>query len=659
MRQQPRFARSLVRMLLLAALALALPLIASAPASANHEQMDGQSYLFLQPGFTQDVYGVSFGFMGGVAFAPDGDPWVSPCVFSGGALRRFDAQGTAPEVNSTETHPESVVASNSGCGIVNHPNGFMYSNTSAGASKIDAATGVYTGVTQGPGGNALGITVDPVTKNVVYVHADCRSTGTCTIVTLDPATGTSSNFAVLPGSVANFIDGIQFDPKGDYLFLSIRSPSFRLGVLDRTGAVVQLVPMTSEPDGISFHATAPKFVITNNTDGTITRFDFPGDNYALPPTQSVFASGGFRGDLSQVGPDGCVYITQGGTRYDNGVVSGQNSLVIICGGFAPGPGVGPGPPANLVLEPETDTNRAGEEHCVTATVPDADGNPRPGITVRFSVSGGSAVTDANGQATFCYTGTNAGTDTIRAFADTDNDGVQDPDEPSDRATKIYVAGPPATLVLTPATDTNPVGDRHCVTATVRDAFGNPVPGATVDFTTTGGATPPSGTATTNDDGQAEFCFTGPALPGTVVITATVRGTTVSGMATKVFVLSGSTEGCKVTYGGRITAANGDKATFGGNAKADGLKGNENYQDHGPATEMHVKSSSILAVVCSSDGTSASIFGTATVDGAGSFDFRIDVRDLGEPGSADRYRIRLSNGYDSGDQQLEGGNIQIH
>ena len=205
----------------------------------------------------------------------------------------------------------------------------------AGASKIDAATGVYTGVTQGPGGNALGITVDPVTKNVVYVHADCRSTGTCTIVTLDPATGTSSNFAVLPGSVANFIDGIQFDPKGDYLFLSIRSPSFRLGVLDRTGAVVQLVPMTSEPDGISFHATAPKFVITNNTDGTITRFDFPGDNYALPPTQSVFASGGFRGDLSQVGPDGCVYITQGGTRYDNGVVSGQNSLVIICGGFAP------------------------------------------------------------------------------------------------------------------------------------------------------------------------------------------------------------------------------------------------------------------------------------------------------------------------------------
>jgi hypothetical protein len=56
---------------------------------------------------------------------------------------------------------------------------------------------------------------------------------------------------------------------------------------------------------------------------------------------------------------------------------------------------------------------------------------------------------------------------------------------------------------------------------------------------------------------------------------------------------------------------------------------------------------------------ASIFGTATIDGAGSFVFRIDVVDLGEPGTNDRYRLRLSNGYDSGNQQLEGGNVQIH
>ena len=68
---------------------------------------------------------------------------------------------------------------------------------------------------------------------------------------------------------------------------------------------------------------------------------------------------------------------------------------------------------------------------------------------------------------------------------------------------------------------------------------------------------------------------------------------------------------------------------------------------------------ISAVTCSTDKKQGRIFGTATINGAGSFQFRIDVKDLGEPGTNDTYRIRLSNGYDSGEKKLEGGNIQIH
>ena len=120
--------------------------------------------------------------------------------------------------------------------------------------------------------------------------------------------------------------------------MSNRSPA--LTILNRAGAIVQHAPMTSEPDGISFHATAPKFVVTNNTDGTMTRFDFPLDDYTMPPVLSLFASGGFRGDLSNVGPDGCIYLTQAGTRFDDGALAGDNSLVKICPGFAPPPGVG-------------------------------------------------------------------------------------------------------------------------------------------------------------------------------------------------------------------------------------------------------------------------------------------------------------------------------
>ena len=88
-----------------------------------------------------------------------------------------------------------------------------------------------------------------------------------------------------------------------------------------------------------------------------------------------------------------------------------------------------GPPDQLELSPSTATNIAGDEHCVTATVTDADGNPVPDTTVRFSVSGantgsGNATTDSDGEAEFCYTGTKAGDDTISAYADTDGNERQ-------------------------------------------------------------------------------------------------------------------------------------------------------------------------------------------------------------------------------------------
>jgi hypothetical protein len=50
---------------------------------------------------------------------------------------------------------------------------------------------------------------------------------------------------------------------------------------------------------------------------------------------------------------------------------------------------------------------------------------------------------------------------------------------------------------------------------------------------------------------------------------------------------------------------------------------------------------------------------ATIDGAGDFVFRIDVTDMGEPGKDDTYGITMSDGYTSGQQRLQGGNVQIH
>jgi hypothetical protein len=138
-------------------------------------------------------------------------------------------------------------------------------------------------------------------------------------------------------------------------------------------------------------------------------------------------------------------------------------------------------------------------------------------------------------------------------------------------------------------------------------------------------------------------------------------------ATKTYVLPESTPNCEITMndGGWIVAANGDKGTFGGNAKVDANrqieKGSQEYTDHGPATAVHVKSTQILAVVC--EGNQATVYGVADVTSGGvtaTFPFRVSVMDSGEPGRADTYDILVGNGYYSGeDRPLQGGNIQIH
>jgi hypothetical protein len=233
-----------------------------------------------------------------------------------------------------------------------------------------------------------------------------------------------------------------------------------------------------------------------------------------------------------------------------------------------------------------------------------------------------------------------------------------------------LVGPPQNLSLNPKTATNTVGTEHCIIATVTDASGNPVPAVTVVFSVTG-SNMDGGSVTTDANGQAQFCYTG-ELFGEDAITAFADTNNNSNqdlgepfdVATKTWTLPVSTALCSVTVtqGGQITADNGDRATFGGNAQvsASGVPmGEEEYQDHGPAQPMNVKSISVLAVVCSDDLTTASIFGEATIDGSGSFKYLIQVEDHGEPGTNDTYRILLSNGYDSGRHNLEGGNVQIH
>ena len=122
-------------------------------------------------------------------------------------------------------------------------------------------------------------------------------------------------------------------------------------------------------------------------------------------------------------------------------------------------------------------------------------------------------------------------------------------------------------------------------------------------------------------------------------------------------LPASTAGCVVFGHGRITAANGDKASFRGLVAAS-RRGAWSSTATRPVSAMRVLSTSVDALTCTADATQASVFGTAKVNGAGSIEYRVDIQLTAWKGRKDTYRIRLGNGYDSGAQQIRHGDVDI-
>jgi hypothetical protein len=274
----------------------------------------------LAPGFTQSLYATGLPFAGGVAFASNGDPLVAF-----GSLYRIDSSTTITQNGST-IHPTTPHSASLGLGLANALDGGVYANLlGRGVVKIDPGTGNVVAGPFGAPGNELGIALDPQTHDLVYAGSDGR------FYFVSPDFSTQGVFS----TQAIGADGIAFDPTGNFLFTSSGG---RLDVLDRNNNLVLQIALANGAcctDGIAFHSLSPQFVISNNTDGTITRYDFPGNDYAKVPTQSLLASGGFRGDLLQVGTDGCAYLVQGNTRFADGTVTNSGSVVQLCPGFAP------------------------------------------------------------------------------------------------------------------------------------------------------------------------------------------------------------------------------------------------------------------------------------------------------------------------------------
>jgi hypothetical protein len=220
---------------------------------------------------------------------------------------------------------------------------------------------------------------------------------------------------------------------------------------------------------------------------------------------------------------------------------------------------------------------------------------------------------------------------------------------------------PQILTLSPAAATNPVGSTHTVTATVATADER-VPGVTVHFTVTGSDSA-TGVCTTDANGQCDFTYTGPELPGADLIEAWAdsngNGAEDAGeptaTATKAFVVPLSTPG-EAHGAGRLELpgqGHEGRVSFEFRAKSSDKK--FEAKCNVVAKDVKVKCLDATAIVITP--THVTIFGTATVNGQAT-NYRIDADDLARRGAGrDTFKIQTDSGFTAGGV-VASGNVEI-
>jgi adhesin/invasin len=185
----------------------------------------------------------------------------------------------------------------------------------------------------------------------------------------------------------------------------------------------------------------------------------------------------------------------------------------------------PAPTHIVVVSGSPQMVRAGTSLVAPLQVRVEDQNAKgvAGVYVTFATTANGqfdtdlAVTDSNGVATALYTaGTRAGVDTISAaFSGTTSPALLfvtvEPGDP----VQLAPEGPTDQTALPGANLPEPF------TIEVMDVYGNPVPGVTVTWSTTGGTLSET-TSVTDENGRASVMLTLPVAAGGQVVTAQVE-----------------------------------------------------------------------------------------------------------------------------------------
>lgn len=228
-------------------------------------------------------------------------------------------------------------------------------------------------------------------------------------------------------------------------------------------------------------------------------------------------------------------------------------------------------------------------------------------------------------------------------------------------TVAVAAQAPASVTVVPATPVGVAGQAVKVTATVRDAAGNPIPNAPATWSSAGAGAVTFGETLTKADGTVDGAVLS-STGGTQTITVTAGA---AGSATVTWLgLPGTpnptnTPGA-ASGGGWFDNPNKRHFAFWGEYDAgDAAASGEMTFDDRSGTKARAASITSFAIA----GTKVTIAGTATVNGAAGYSFTIEAVDNGEPGVNDTFKITLTKDADplwsySSSGTLGGGNIQV-
>jgi hypothetical protein len=298
-----------------------------------------------------------------------------------------------------------------------------------------------------------------------------------------------------------------------------------------------------------------------------------------------------------------------------------------------------GPPANVSFSPGITSVTVGEFVTEVATVTDSEGNlvadGTPGawsITVPGSTPANITRIDTmikNGQFTLIFSTTTVGVAQIKFTAG------YEPNTASGSTSVTWIAGSPARVTLSTGNTNASIGDAVSECATVTDRYGNLVADGTSVTFQVSGSNSASATATTVN-GQVSFHYSA-AMPGTDTLTVTA-GSAPQASASITWAVPTSTKRAALNILARFSPS--IVATVRTGANGGIPTGLLSY------TSSAVRLSQVELTSLVVNGSQATLYGHARIADGTSVGFRLDATEGRKAGTL---RLRLSNGYDSGNQ----------